>query len=568
MGMRPFPFLFATAFLTAFAAAQGGAMGSGQGDQGGPLGGDRARRLESLDPALWTARTAIVTPGERVEYTFDLKKGETVIAVAESDAFDPALAVVDAKEKELAKNDDRAEGDQSPLLIFRAADAGTYRVRVLGFRGASGGRFTLKSRTFVAADVPRGEATVPRSAEGKNGRVVFRLRAKKDEIIDLRLAAEADGRGRLGFLRVIGPTGVSRNDLTPILTPDGSTLFRASIDGDYYVEANASPEVKAFRTDLRAVATVVAKTTEEVAFDLAPGEIKLVEFPVVQNGLVRTTVPRGEFDYRIDTVERAGDVEENDEDPAYGATPSWTWFRLDRDSKDDVARVFRESGTVRMAFRSRAGAAQRVVLKNTEALPDWTPDATLTGDLPIGAVRLFRLRTQAVDLMRLFAKGERFQARLDLYTPDGSPARTLMDRERHVAEGDLYTPQAQSFLVRLTCDGYGGAGTYTLRRDVAVPTPYTVGTDATFDFETRGFGLYRVELEAGKRYELAMGGGATASLIDGEGNTLSDQSLDFDGTRYLYFVPARSGSYRLWFQGGEGAYRFTMRPFAPRGIGG
>ena len=86
---------------------------------------------------------------------------------------------------------------------------------------------------------------------------------------------------------------------------------------------------------------------------------------------------------------------------------------------------------------------------------------------------------------------------------------------------------------------------------------HTVGTDATFDFETRGFGLYRVELEAGKRYELAMGGGASARLINGEGNTLSDQSLDFDGTRYLYLVPVRSGS-----------YRFTMRPFAPRGIGG
>ena len=564
--MRRFPLLLTAAFLTALVSAQGGAMGSGQGDQGGPFGGNRARRLEDLDPGLWNSRTAIVTPGEKVEYTFDLKKGETVIAVAQSDAFDPALLSVDAKDRELAKNDDRAEGDQSPLVIFRAPEAGTYRLRVLGFRGAAGGRFTLKSRTFLALDVPRGLATVPNAGGAKGSRAVFRLAAKKGEILDLRVASEA--RGGLGFLRVVGPSGVATADAEPILTPDGSTLFRALADGDYYVEAYADSDTKAFRTDLRAVETVAAKGTGDAAFDLVPGEIKLVEFPVVKDGVVRTTVPKGEFAYRIDGPGGAAEPETSEDDPAYGVNGAWAWFRLDRDSPDDVLRVFRAEGTVRMAFRSLSGNAQRVVLRNSESVPEWIPDVALTGDLPIGAVRIFRLTTKPTDLMRIAAKGERFQVRVEFYEPDGSRERTLMDRQRHVAEGDLYTPKGRTFLVRLFCDGYGGAGTYTLRRDVAVPTGLKVGAVTNFDFATRGFGLFTVDLEAGKRYELATDRDASATLIDGEGNELSGQSLLFGGTRYRYFTPEKSGPYRLWFPNGQGALRFVFRPYAPQGIGG
>src|ERR1019366_8425082 len=139
-----------------------GAPGGARCGRGGPgntqlLFGDTAgvaanSNLQNSRPedeeGIWETRTAVLTPGDRVEYKFKLQKGETLLASATSDSFDPALSVVDIKGAELAKNDDREEGDQSPFLICRVPEAGTYILKVLSYRSVSGGKFTVKFRSF------------------------------------------------------------------------------------------------------------------------------------------------------------------------------------------------------------------------------------------------------------------------------------------------------------------------------------------------------------------------------------------------------------------------------------
>ncbi len=558
-----------------FVHAQGGFGGGGFGGQGGGQGRaggqtDVQRRPEDEEPELWTERSAIVTPGDRVEYKFELQAGETVFAAASSDAFDPGLAFEDAKGKTLAKNDDREEGDQSPFLAFRAPKAGDYTLKVLGYRSAAGGRFILKFRTFLPLDVPRGAAEIPRKPLGKDdGRTFVRLQAKKGEAIDLSAYGVRDSDGivyPLGSTLIVGPTGVGSKDLLPIETPDGSRVFRAQTDGDYYVEFANTAETKSLRTALRIVETVMTKTTEDAAFDLAPGELKIVEFPVVPDLIVRTTMPQGRFLTRFDAPPGPS-VGANEGDPGYGSTDAWTWFRLDRDSDADVVRIFHGKGTARVTFRSNSDGPQRLILRNTETLPEWTPDAALTGDPPIGGVRLFRLNVAPSELMKVAAKGERFQIRLDFFALNGGRTRTLMDRTRHVAEGDLYFSQAETNLVRLLCDGYGGAGTYTLRRDVAKPAPYALGTTGTFRFDGATFGLFSVDLEEGKAYELATEGNVNVTLLDDDGTFLSEQRLGFGGTTFHYFIPRKAGRHRIWLRSGSGDVRFSLRPFTPRGVG-
>jgi len=110
---------------------RGGSFGVNQGSGGGGVGGQQGsgqqgdyQNSQNIEQAIDSYLnpnpiTAILTPGEFVEYTVKLKKDEVIVADAKNDAFDPALEVVDVKGKVLDQNDDRFPGDQRPLLMYR-----------------------------------------------------------------------------------------------------------------------------------------------------------------------------------------------------------------------------------------------------------------------------------------------------------------------------------------------------------------------------------------------------------------------------------------------------------------
>jgi len=271
--------------------AQGGAAGYGQGGMGGGAGGvaiggtgtgttatgggmggdvsgvfaDRAKapkRVEDSDEsnAAWQTKTAVLTPGDRVEFKLKMRKGETIIAGATSDAFDPALSIVDSKGKELIKNDDREEGDQAPLVVYRFAEAGNYTLKVLSYRSVSGGKFTLKLRSFVAIDAALGVGEhegPPLADTDPTDRITFRLACQKGKIYDLHHAqiVAQYGNYELGITQVIGPTGVARNDFVPVEAPGGGAVLQALADGDYYLEYVSQTALR-YRTDFRAVPVV------------------------------------------------------------------------------------------------------------------------------------------------------------------------------------------------------------------------------------------------------------------------------------------------------------------------
>jgi hypothetical protein len=159
--------------------AQGSAQGYGQGGAGGGFGGggaagpadrmsdedDAPNRKTKIDSATQAGRqekTAILTPGDRVEFEFKLEAGQAFLGGVETDNFDAALAVFDEKGEKIAKNHDRAEGEQSPFLIYHTKKAETILVKVLSYRSAAGGRFTVRTRVATTIDLsaPSGTSDV------------------------------------------------------------------------------------------------------------------------------------------------------------------------------------------------------------------------------------------------------------------------------------------------------------------------------------------------------------------------------------------------------------------------
>ncbi len=584
LGRLPLILLLASLFTFSFAQrsaggyGQGGGMGGGRmsGGQGGgnfPTAGEMdsmTRRPEDDNSqSIWETRTAILTPGDKVEFKLNMEAGETLMAAATSDAFDPALAIEDSKGKTLTKNDDRAEGDQSPFVTFRFTESGAYVLKVLSFHSVSGGKFTVKIRRFHALEMAVGSTNIvnqhPSESEA-NSRIVMRLQAKKDKIYDLRIA-EAVGstfRRGLGMLSITGPTGVGVNDFLAVPAPTLMTVFQALSDGDFYIEFDTQPS-KDYHTDIRELSVVTMSTKEEKSVNMTRDDLVVFDFPVVDQQIVHTTLKGTDTQYQMSGP--AGATSRiTGSDLSYGNTRSWTWFKGNVDSEADIVRVFHGKGTVRIALRMVGSAPQQITLTNSENVPEWVAGKEFSGSINIGDSRLFLIKSTRSELMRVFASASHFLPRLDIFQLNGELVNSLENRVTHIATDDLYFPDEGTFLVRLTCDGNGGAGEFKMRREALAPSDYKLATSQTMKLDGENFGLFSVILESGKRYQLMTDQPShylRADLLDDEGHFLNSQQIIFDKVELQYFTPSHAGHYRLWLRGAPGTRRFRFELHVP-----
>jgi len=545
---------------------------------GNELDNRRIRPEDDPTPGLWTIRSAVLTPGDRVEYKLTMKKGDVLFASAESDAFDPALSVVDAKGKELIKNDDREEGDQSPFLEVKAPADGVYLLKVLSFRSAAGGKFEIRIRTFtpLEAKFDKQIHPAPSTTLGERGRTVVRFTGVKGKIYDLRRVFGTrpnppfDTSSSMEYVRTIGPSGVDENDFLMLRSPDDTPVVEALKDGDFYAEYEGDRTVQ-IRTDFREVAVLPIKASDRLTLDFAPGEIKVVELPVDQNQIVRTVLKGRAIAQRLVVPSDPLGTSTVGGDPTYGIRQGWTWFRPVRDSDDDVVRVFHKKETARFLLRSTDGiTGETATLTNTDSLPEWKSGVPIEGQMAIGESRLYTLKSGKSELMKASIMATQFLVRLDIFQLNGQRANTLLDSRTNRPIAELYYPEPEQFVVRVTCDGYGGSGPYTMTRETAVATAYALGTTQAIDLDGRNFKLYSVDLEAGKRYQMVYDHPdhpLRLDVLDEEGRFIGSQGVDFDTVAVRYFVPTRTGRHRLWFRGEPGSWHIKLEPHVPPVVG-
>src|SRR4051794_7785113 len=113
-------------------------------------GGGRIRQQEVF------AGSNVLTPGAHDDWPLAARDGETVILSASSQNFDPAVELIGPDGRVVARNDDVRPGEQDALLLARLEEGGDYKVRVVSSNGATGGRYQLTVRRFVATEVPVG----------------------------------------------------------------------------------------------------------------------------------------------------------------------------------------------------------------------------------------------------------------------------------------------------------------------------------------------------------------------------------------------------------------------------
>ncbi len=565
---------------------QGGGGGFGGGMGGGGMGGfsgaapgsagedqeqQQRRHVESGAYAnLWTTKNAILTPGDRVEYKFKVTAGEALMATASSEAFDPALAIEDEKGNVVSKNDDRAEGDQSPFLIYRFPTAGTYTLKVLSFRSVAGGKFQVKYRSFHPVDFQIGKKTaeVPAGIEGEGREhLIARLAVKKDKYYDLRrvIATSPEGyKGGLGLIRVIGKSGIEGADVTMLPQVGQGSVFLSEFDGDVYLEYSPFRS-KAVEADVAEFSAITMTSFDTKSLDLDQTEARVLEFPVNPRDVIRTTLTGTNPAYIM--TYPAGNGHSLGEDVSQGGDSFTTWFRIQAGVDKDMVRIFHGKGTVRVLVRNQMSTREKITISNSTDIPFWTPDAVKKEDLAIGESKIYLLKSQKSDLMRVALEAKTFLPKLDIYRLNGQLANSLMNRATLRAADDLYFPEADTFLIRVSCNGYGGGGAFTLSRTALTGPNYAVGKVETVLLDDKNLGLYNVDLKAGVRYQFLRvndeGKYLQVDLLDSTGQFLRSANVVFDKTDVRYFVPTVSGVHRLWIRGPKGSYTLRLSVHVP-----
>lgn len=498
--------LFCVALLSVAAIlvhAQGGFAGGFQGGQGGQAGDiyDRSsqRIQDGISRYLDTPEVRnILTPGGFSEWRVTLKAGQVIFSEAWSDAFDPALQIVNEKEKLQFEADDRYPGDQRPLLMWRCTEDGVYSLRAKSFQDKAGGQFFIRFKVYDCVDAPT-EGMADRSIDAST--FLIHVPMKAGEMRQL-IVPERPDFGYLSTFGAISPTGLPDINLVgPIAAVFPNSLI-APVDGDYYLLTNAQAGVKKIRIG----AALIKPGTLEKSIDgfkakagtTSPATWNL---PVKKGDLLKVATPDLALQARILLYEVPDiadyDLKKPDKNP---------FFPQPADKRPNKGQLYAIlPGRVRdgrvVVFQALRDAKLWVVTDGAGANKDYTVSVTpaaaefaasSTGKLRIGNTDYWAFDGKVGDVMTLQANAADFNQRVIVRDPGlGEMYNFVTNPDESTTKWNMVISTPGRYLVSMACFGDGGAGDYSLNRTVFPPKEFSKSQGATGEFATTNMQVWK-----------------------------------------------------------------------------
>lgn len=509
----------------------------------------------------------IATAGVGCDWKFDVKEGEVLIAEASSETFDASIRLYDEGGKLIKENDDRVEGDQSPLVIHRFSKAQKVRLNVGSFKNASGGRFEFRYRLMKSVLAAPGKQS--NSAEwiakafqdgAKSLLVCFKATKGKTYAIDSPYGLAADGRRVEQYSRqFFGPSGVAKSDYKLITTYAAPRTFTALAEGDYFTEMQIYPHMVKVETRVQEVPTIAREQVGTTKYSLEAGQQIIVKFPVEFAKLLSTEVKKSGtiIDYLTgpEITKERENLGFGSQGSDWGSSETFTWFRPKYGS-EQVVRAFYENGDATLVLTNASDQKSEVELTNRLHTKVFSDATNISENLGLGDCELYDYTSLKNDMMRLRCRAEGFRLVVEIFNYRGQVLNQFVDTTTNAPGDDLYFPNADRYFFRVSCVGNGGSGTYTLRRDPISTLGIAINEKAAITLDGKSFGIYSVELEANKRYTLRAeypGGYANFMIMSEDGQVLPVQLNQFDNLRILTFTAPKAGKYRIWVRGGGNA---------------
>lgn len=459
--------------------------------------------------------TTILTPGEYAEWKQPLKAGQVIVAGAKSQAFDPALEIVDEQGAVLAKNDDRFPGDQRPLLWWRCEKDGTYGLRARCFRDKSGGQVAVQFNTYNTLDV-----TSDQFVEGTfeaNKPFLIRFPMRQGQITEP--VAERVGEGDylpFQFGQLINPNGL------PERIPSFGAPFRpaftalvAPLDGDYYVMGE--PYGRASGTGKVRIAArnhVPVRLAEASSLESPPvptNTASVWELPVKAGVLLRVSLPDLDKSSGFMLMEMPNfsqfDVTKPEANPFFpiprnappgpGAAVTMLSARS-RDNRDMVFRAERDA-TLWLATNGAFNGNKTYSLKVRPAAANLAENAANKGHLRIADTDYWAFDAQAGEVVNLSSSSSDFSMLTILREPGlGELRHAEADIDQTKDTWRMVAPRPGRYLLAVSGVGNGGGGDYNLTRNVIRPKEFSTAMRAKGEIGAGEISVWKFTIKPGE----------------------------------------------------------------------
>ncbi len=439
----------------------------------------------------------LMTPGEYSEWKMTLRAGQVVIAEAWSEAFDPALEIVDEKEKVLASNDDRYPGDQRPVLLWRCERDGEYAIRARCFADKFGGQFMFRSKIYKSVDAI-GDA--PADIELDSGeQFLVRIPMKAGEIKQITFEVPKGYYGASTY-QAISPIGLPDIELPARITPVIGASILASVAGDYYVQCRPHNDRRG-KVRVKTVTHTMVPMTQTGTVRKASAttnRASLWSLSAKAGELIEVVIPELHLSGSFIIEERPDiskyDLKDEKKNPFFPHAPvegeldkGDAFVELPGRARDPRRRVFyvRRDSDLWLASLGTGKDKSEYTVTVRPAQAAYTASQASQGKLRIGDTDYWAFDAKAGDVMTFAAKVDGFSQTIVVRDPD---LRVVWD-ETAVPDQDSFAwnmivRAPGRYLVAVSALGDGAAGTYTLNREVFAARTFAKGTDAVGDFST------------------------------------------------------------------------------------
>jgi hypothetical protein len=571
--------------------AQGSIGGFGMGGGAGPGGESMMLRKDQKSapmhpeypPVPWQTQTMIATAGVGCEWKISVKVGDVLVAEAESEVFDPALKLIDDKGKTMAENDDRKEGDQTPLLVYRFTRDQDVKVIVNSFRAAAGGKFEFRHFIFKSTTAKPGmtELETPKNAVAEKLGLVGTLvhfKGEKGKTYSIsNLQSQENGGWNDSSLTgsIFGPNGVKSADFVELkngterVYANNVKSLRVLRDGDFFMIMPQFVAGQKFRISVNAIPVIQGRKDANLKVTIAPRSGVLLSYPVATDDLVETNIQTGEdvvslFEGPEPAEDFVGLQNGVRGEGYWGVEDRFTWFKKRRDSSI-MTRAYYGTGDATIILSNRSDSPAEVSIQNSVDLPKFVDGQSVDDTLPIAESAYHPFESNQNDMMRLRAAATAFRLKLDIIDYKGVVRNSFLDEANNRPGDDLFFPNKEKFILRVSCLGNGGSGTYSLKRD-AIPTiPLTVGPKSALQLDGKNFGIYQLDLPA-KRMAVQVayrGQLPNVMLLSESGQVMNRRFYQYDDYTLSVFTIEKPGKYRLWIRGGVSEVQFKVTEFKP-----
>lgn len=503
--------------------------------------------------------TSILTPGEFVEWELDLKKGQVVIAEARSEAFDPALEIVEA-EKVVVDNDDRYSGDQRPLLLWSCPKDGKYMLRVRSFRGRAGGQVFSRHVVLDARDLVLGsqKPTTPDSEW-----FLYRIHLKQGDYVQANVVVDGGLRVPIRSVKIT-PVGLPYVDLVPRLSRTVEGAICAPADGDYYLHVNGG-YMRSFNS-----------ATLTISLDPIVVE-PIVKIPSEStqkaglSGVWSVTLKQGDF-VELDSLEgRFGSGVSVQLAPVF-AKPDpkvnpfapkpppnqegYTELATRGTNRSSVGIVAMKDVTLWVATRGSGPNAPKLMAK-----PASSPLVAnhADGRMNIGHVQWWAFDSNPGDVVKLSTTVKGFASDVAVYAPDLQVlAERQTYREADKTEVVFVAGKQGRYLVAVSCDGHGGTGTYAIDREVVPPLNFDQKAVVSGTLKPGEVKVLKITMQPGPIKLLKYKGTSSLQMSGLNPNTGQMMSFMIGGYTYYHGIFSSPTSYLIVLQGNGANYNLSF----------